>query len=340
MKQCPACNRTYTDDELLFCLEDGTPLQTVGRASDAPTALDSAYDPNKTLAFSPARETSPSPANAYSPTPVSQPPAQQSWSPPVPQYTPAPQAQAARKSGGKRWIIIAIAAVLVLGIGIVVLLSVIIKPGTANWNPATTNKSSSSGSMNANRSTTTAPPAHFKDDFSTQNWPTGESAYGSFYEGGEYHMKGKPSIYIYMFPYNKATYISRDADVKVTARSVDGNPPSNGYGLIIHGKSNEKRNLEGYGFLINNNLPAKYKIAQFVDGRLTNMVDWTESPIIGTGTTPNQIEVRAKGSQLSLYINGQFVKSITDTSNITDGSVGLYTTETNEVAFDDMEISR
>ncbi len=39
-----------------------------------------------------------------------------------------------------------------------------------------------------------------KDDFSTQNWPTGEKAYGSFYQDGEYHMKGKPKLYVFMFP--------------------------------------------------------------------------------------------------------------------------------------------
>ena len=70
------------------------------------------------------------------------------------------------------------------------------------------------------------------------------------------------------------------------------------------------------------------------------VVAWEASNVIRSGSNSNQIEVRTQGTQLSLYINGQFVKSITDTSNITDGSVGLYTTETNEVAFDDMEISR
>src|SRR5436305_14885700 len=98
MKQCPACNRTYTDDDLLLCLEDGTQLQSVGfgTSGDAPTTIDANYDPNKTLAFSPTRETSPPPTNVYAPTPpASQPPAQQhQWSPsPTPSYTPAPSMQ-------------------------------------------------------------------------------------------------------------------------------------------------------------------------------------------------------------------------------------------------------
>ncbi len=70
------------------------------------------------------------------------------------------------------------------------------------------------------------------------------------------------------------------------------------------------------------------------------MVNWTQSPLIRGGTNSNQIEVRTNGSQLSMYVNGQFLKSITDTANYMEGYVGLYTSEINEVAFDDMEIDR
>jgi hypothetical protein len=351
MKQCPACNRTYTDADLLFCLEDGTQLQSVGfGGSDSPTTLDANanYDPNKTLAFSsPARETSPPPTNVYAPAPVSQPPAQQQWSP-SPSYTPPAAAQTARKSGSKGWIIAAIAAVVVLGVGIVVLLAIIGKDSSSannnNNNQAVVNKNNNSGNTNANtsnRNISVTPSANLlKDDFSTQNWPTGDSAYGSFYEDGEYHMKGKPNLYVYMFPYNSANYMSKNADVKVTARSVDGKSPGFGYGLIMHGKNNTNSKLDGYGFLIYTGSSPKYEIVKFNGGTSTEIVKWEDTTVLRTGTTPNQIEVRAKDAQLSFYINGQFVKSITDTSNITDGYVGLYTTETNEVAFDDMEITR
>lgn len=38
MKRCPKCNRTYRDETLRFCLEDGTSLANVGRSpSDEPT---------------------------------------------------------------------------------------------------------------------------------------------------------------------------------------------------------------------------------------------------------------------------------------------------------------
>jgi hypothetical protein len=257
-----------------------------------------------------------------------------------------PSAQVARK-GGKGWIIAAIAGVVVIGLVIVVLLMVIGKDNSnsnnSNANRTVVNKNANSSNTNANtsnRNTSTGTSNSLKDDFSTQNWPTGEAAFGSFYEDGEYHMKGKPNLYVYMFPYNSTNYLSKDADVKVTTRSVDGKSPNYGYGLIMHGKSNADKKLEGYGFLIYTGSAPKYEIVRFNDGAPTELVKWDDAAMLRTGTTPNQIEVRAKDAQLSFYINGQFVKSITDTSNITDGYVGLYTSETNEVAFDDMEINR
>jgi hypothetical protein len=348
MKQCPACNRTYTDDAQLYCLEDGAQLITAnfGGSADAPTV----FDPNATLAYNPPRDTSPPPENFYPPAPPSASPA---WRP-----TPyAPQAQAtAHKPSARPWIIGAIVGVIVLGIGIVVLLSIIGRDSADNTNRNSNravagnsnNRNSNSNPVkttNTNRSTTSAPSTVLKDDFSTQNWPVGDEAYGSFYQDGEYHMKGRPKLYVFMFPLNPTSeallnYTTKDATVKVTARNVDGKSPEYGYGLIVHGKLNGKGSLEGYGFLIYTGAKPMYEIVHFVDGAPTNIVNWTPSTLIRGGTNSNQIEVRTKGSQLSMYVNGQFLKSITDTANYRDGYVGLYTSETNEVAFDDMEINR
>jgi hypothetical protein len=349
MKQCPACNRTYTDDAQLFCLEDGSQLIT---ASFGGSGSPSPFDPNATLAYTPTRDTNPPPESFYPQAPhVPTPPAptpRPAWSPTP--YTP--QAQPAHKPNARPWIIGAIVGVIVLGIGIVVLLSIIGRESADNTNKnsnrvvASNNRSSNSvTTTNTNKSTVATPSTVLKDDFSSQNWPVGDQAYGSFYQDGEYHMKGRPKLYIFMFPLNNSAndllkYATKDATVKVTARNVDGKSPEYGYGLIVQGKLNEKGNLEGYGFLIYTGAESKYEIVHFIDGAPTNVVNWTPSPLIRKGTNSNQIEVRTKGSQLSMYVNGQFLKSITDTSNYTDGYVGLYTSETSEVAFDDMEIDR
>ncbi len=322
MKQCPACNRTYTDDAQLFCLEDGAQLVQMGAGSAAP------FDPNATLALSPPRDTNPPPEVSYQQPPPSAPP----WTPAA--YTPS--AQVAGRPGSKTWLVIAVAGVAVLAVGIIVLLAIIGRDA-----PDNSNKNTSDPVVNG----TTPPSSVLKDDFSTENWPTGEQAYGNFYQDGQYHMKGRPNLYLYMFPLNQGgpsllKYSTKNATVKITARSVSGESPSHGYGLIIHGKLSPKRNLEGYGFLIYTGDEAKFTIVRFVDGMRTDIVEWEKSSVIRSGTNPNQLEVRTQGSQLSFYVNGQLLKSVTDTANVTDGYVGLYTSETNEVAFDDMEINR
>jgi len=345
MKQCSVCNRAYQDDAQLFCLEDGAQLTQASFDGVA----SSTFDPNATLAYNPPRDTNPPPKNFYVQSPPAQATAHPSWNP----SPNVPQLQSGRKSSATPWIIGAIVGVIVLGIGIVILLSIIGNNSTNSSNKTpnrvTVNSSNTKGSdpvkaNNTNRNNISVPSTILKDDFSNQNWPIGDKAYGSFYQDGEYHMKGRPKLYVFMFPLNNSqgepgNYASKGATVKVTARNVDGKSPEYGYGLIVHGKVGQKGNLEGYGFLIYTGSTPKYEIVRFIDGAPTNIVNWTESALIRSGTNSNQIEVRSQGSQLSMYVNGQFLKSITDTANA-EGYVGLYTSETNEVAFDDMEIDR
>jgi hypothetical protein len=317
MKQCPACNRTYPDDAQVFCLEDGAQLVQAGAAAS--------FDPTATLALGQARDTNPPPEVFYRQTPP--PAAAPSWSPAA--HTPPPHA-----AGSKSWLVFAIIGVAVLAIGIVVLLAIIGR--------------NSSDNTNQNRNVapaTDAPSSVLKDDFSAENWPTGEQGFGNFYQDGQYHMKGRPNLYLYMFPLNTGgesllKYSTRNATVKITARAVTGESPSHGYGLIIHGKLSPKRNLEGYGFLVYTGDEPKYSIVRFAEGVPTDIVAWESSSVIRTGANPNQLEVRNAGTQMSFYVNGQFLKSVTDTANVTDGYVGLYTSQTNEVAFDDLEINR
>ena len=326
MKQCPACNRTYTDDAQLFCLEDGAQLMPMGAGAAAP------FDPNATLALGQPRDTNPPPEISY-PRQTPAPPQAPSWTP----APYAPQSQTAAPSGSKTGLVIAVAGVGLLAVGIIVLLAIIGRNTSDNSNK-NTNGPVVTG-------TTSAPSSVLKDDFSTENWPTGEQAYGNFYQDGQYHMKGRPNLYLFMFPLNKGgnsllNYSTRNATVKVTARAVTGESPSHGYGLIIHGKLGPKRNLEGYGFLVYTGDEPKFSIVRFADGVPSDIVAWENSSVIRTGANPNQLEVRADGSQMSFYVNGQLLKSVTDTANVTDGYVGLYTSQTDEVAFDDMEITR
>src|SRR5438094_8357698 len=104
MKRCPQCNRTYTDDALSFCLDDGSPL-TVASGPPPP-------DAGATLQYPQPRDTTPQPTIAYNPPPAAPPPP--AWSP-----MPPPQTQ---KRSVWPWLL-GIGAVLVLmGIGVIVLI--------------------------------------------------------------------------------------------------------------------------------------------------------------------------------------------------------------------------
>ena len=340
MKRCPQCNRTYTDDALSFCLDDGSPLVS--------TSAPSSFDPSATVQYPQARETTPQPTIAYSPgqqqqqpPPPAVPPA---WSPMPP---PAPQ-----KRSIWPWLI-GIGAVLVfMGIGVVILIFAI---------ASVTNNNNSNDSGNRNRNTnanrevvapanansdsntntnTRSTLASFTDDFSTQSWGTGPSAYGNiWYQDDEYHMHANKGGYIVMYAPDRSEYFDENATVRIGLRSVDGNPPITGYGLVVHGEKKEGK-LEDYAFLIYNGNEPKYKIVDQKGGQDTNIVEWTPASAIRTGTSPNQLEVRIRDHKLDFYINGQFITSINDTENYLRGRVGLYTSDAGEVAFDDLEISK
>lgn len=62
MKRCPVCNRTYTDELMMFCADDGT--QLVGETASA-EPFNASPSSQPTIAFSPT----PPPASSYQPTP-------------------------------------------------------------------------------------------------------------------------------------------------------------------------------------------------------------------------------------------------------------------------------
>ena len=118
MKRCPTCQRTYADDSMAFCLEDGSTLLSERvNASDLPATL-IIPDPRTT---NPARPETFRP----NPTPTQQPP--QAYNMPPPAWSPAqvrqtlPATLAARQGRGLAItsLVCAIAAFLLLGFCII-----------------------------------------------------------------------------------------------------------------------------------------------------------------------------------------------------------------------------
>lgn len=344
MKRCPTCNRTYTDLSLNFCLEDGTPL-----ASDAPPV-----DPNATMRYPPARDTSePPPTEIYRPEPAAPrpttppPPPPTRPAPPPPQWQPGPgTAPPQKKSNAVWWILGGLTVVLVLGGGGVVVL-ILLALGSdntnvnanrnANRNANVVVNTNTNTNVNANATTT---PASLADDFSDQKWGTGNSPYGRiWYSNGEYHMTSKERTFVVMYAPSDA-YNTENATVKVTARSVDGSVPSAGFGLMVHCVQTKTRKLEDYALLIYPSDEPEYEVIMHKEGNQSSVVQKTKSDAIRSGSAPNQLEIRIRGTELSFYANGEFLTRIKDDANFRRGRAGLYTSDIHEVAFDDLTIDR
>lgn len=342
MKRCPTCNRTYTDLSLNFCLEDGTPL-----ATDGPPV-----DPNATMRYPPTRDTSePPPTEIYRPEPAvvaprpTTPPPPPPSAPP-PQWTPAPAAAPPRKkSNAIWWILGGLIAMVVIGVGLVAVIFVLASLGTNNRN-ANANRNenrnanvsiNTNTNTNANANATTT-PASLADDFSEQKWGSATSPYGrTWYTNGEYHMVSKERTFVVMYAPSDA-YNTENATVKVTARSVDGNAPSAGFGLMVHCVQTKAKKLEDYALLIYPGDEPAYEVIMHKDGEQSALVQRTKSDAIRSGRAPNQLEIRIRGTELSFYANGEFLTRVTDTANFRRGRAGLYTSDVYEVAFDNLTI--
>ena len=334
MKRCPTCQRTYTDASLNFCLEDGTPLLSDAVPSPSPVEIrqpvEIRHQPGPLL-------------NQVDPT--AQP---RQWSPVPPM---APQ----RKSNAVWWVLGGIVVAGIVVVGAMVMILALASMGSnsntssngnenlRNANSRTVNRNSNANTNVANVSnanSTESLPKSLTDDFSEAKWGTGSFSYGDiWYADGEYHMRSKAKTYLVMYA-PSSEYGTGDATVRVTARSVDGTPALTGYGLIVHGEKSKTGALEDYALLIYTGSDPQYEIIKHKAGEQTTVVPWTKSSVIRSGTNSNQLEVRATGTELTFYVNGQYVDRITDTENFKRGVAGLYTSDTAEVAFDDLEIER
>lgn len=337
MKRCPTCNRTYTDEALNFCLEDGTPLVNAA----APVG-----DPYATIRYDP-HPTTPPPADVYrQQAPLLN---QVELSAQPRQWSPLPAMPPKRKSNAVWWILggIMVLAIIVVGAAIMILALASMnknKNSNVNIRPANSNtrvnRNANSNANTANLNSNSNLPSTFTDNFTDQNWGTGTFAFGDiWYADGEYHMRAKDKSYLVMYAPN-ASYNTENATTKVTTRDVEGTAASSGYGLIVHGEKTKGGALEDYAFLIYTGSEPQYQVLKHKAGAQTTVVPWTRSRVIRSGTNPNQIEVRARGSELTFYINGQYIDRITDSENFRRGVAGFYASGTSEVAFDDLQIRR
>src|SRR5882672_473663 len=160
MKTCPSCNRSYTDEALNFCLQDGSPLVNAPLTSET-TAESRNPDPPATQIYHPNAPVPPPPGGQGGPY-------QQQYSP-MPQYTPMAMAPQPRRSTAIWWILGALAVVVVLGFGGVIVLIAITSMSSesnnnndrpvANSNAPNRNTNTNSITNNSNVNSATKLPA-------------------------------------------------------------------------------------------------------------------------------------------------------------------------------------
>lgn len=108
------------------------------------------------------------------------------------------------------------------------------------------------------------------------------------------------------------------------------------YGIIF--RANEAGTLY-YVFTVTED--GKYNVAVYKNEKYTDLIPYTASPLVNTGSTPNRFKVVMQGSHLDFFLNNQYIGSADDNS-IASGVTGffLYNDKPNvEVAFDQLTVS-
>ena len=314
MKICPRCRKTYSDDNLNFCLEDGSVL-------DGPEFSDlETIQINQTRMTQPQSVPHPGPAQA-------------------PWGGPQQQAAAPRKSS-KAWVWVLLilgAVVLLCGGGLLVRLAFI----GSQANNAANLTASNGSSTNKNSAAQAQPKTSDRNAVTTidlelfvkESSPFGTTAL----ENGELTMgaKKKGFYYVLVAPED---YKTEDADTRVTLRNIDDAAAGPlGYGLIFH--SNPKPLQQGYAFLIDTK-KRRYRVVNHSPSKESSVITWTSANAVKGGTEENTLEVRDLDDKIELYINGTMVNSIQNLYGYPGGVVGLYAGNGVKIAFKDLEIRK
>ena len=165
---------------------------------------------------------------------------------------------------------------------------------------------------------TPAPYIAYQDNFNDSNsgWlilsnETGDRGY----LGGEYRILiNKPNRSV-VVPYVDSSF--SDIDFQVRSRH-EGAAVSKGYGLVFRSED-----ASNYYVLEIDPVNGVYRFRKRERASWLSITDWTSSPHIMLGTTPNVLRVIARGSRFELYVNGGLLNTAVD-GNFQVGHIGLF----------------
>jgi hypothetical protein len=318
MKTCPTCRRTYEDDGLNFCLEDGSVLTFAPRLDTAaPTVVMDRPQPT-------------APAAGMDTT----------WDT---KERGGYSMQPKKKSRAWLWVlgILGIAVILCGGgvAGFFVYVASVANndrvpppPTRANSN-ASTNVGRSNSSSNSNSSTWTATGTPQQVDLA--EWVKENSPWGTTeFKDGEFLMAAKQKGYYYVLV-APDEYQTKGAVTRVIVRNPDGVESSLGYGLIVHSDATPLE--KDYAFLIDSKR-RRFRVVRHEPEKELTVTAWTNSRVINEGTAENTLEVRDRGTTIELYINGQLATTVTNKQGPTSGVPGLYAGDGAKIGFKKLEI--
>jgi hypothetical protein len=316
MKICPTCRKTYTDDGLNFCLEDGSVLTIA--ASEAPPTMVMPTPPQTT-------------PNAVYP---SQPHTQQTWA-----QQPSYSIQPKKKSKAWLWVVGVLGLGLLLcgGGGVGMLLFFAAQQENANKGnqppPPPGNSRTNSNPTN----TYSGPERSSVSAVDMSAWAE-ETApeVNSEYTNNELILGTKQKGFYYVLV-SQADDKTENANTRLTVRNVDDLDSNMGYGLVFH--SNPQPLKQDYCFLIDAK-KKRYRVVRHVPKDEPVIVRWTNSSAIKDGTDENVLEVRDTNGNIDLFINDQKVTSIRNTYGFKGGVAGVYTGDAARAAFSKLEIRR
>ena len=336
MKICPTCHKSYTDDGLNFCLEDGSVL-TLSHGEAPPTVMMQQPPP-----------TNPGPGIAVPPrtnpggfTPQQQ--VQTSWDP-QPQYSVQP-----KKKSSKTWLwvvgLLGLGLLLCGGgvVGFVALAIYNAEPSGSNTASNSTtfpSNTSSTRSNTANTRSNTAPPSDGRTSLETidfSRWVQTDNTYGNTdYTDDELIMSAKKKGFYYVLVAQR-NYLTENANTRLTVRNMDDADSSMGYGLVFH--SNPTPLQQGYAFLIDAK-KKRYRVVRHIPQDEPVVIKWTNSSAIKDGDEENVLEVRDKNGTVELYINDERITSINNTYGYKGGVPGVYSGDGVRAAFSKLEIRK
>ena len=128
--------------------------------------------------------------------------------------------------------------------------------------------------------------------------------------------------------------------VSATFRKTGG-PPGGGYGLIV--RANGPEPLDGVsqqmsGYVLEAGDRGEFGVWRRDGDHWADLVPWTQSSSVRSGGSPNNLSVKAIGSQLTFTVNDAVLATVDD-GTIDSGRVGLFVGgDDNAVALDNFGI--